>query len=66
MDVPIHQLITNPEAKANQVGAEDALVSIVDEANILIGCTDDNYIEYNSDANMSNQNLCLTLVVLLY
>ena len=48
----------------NQVSAEDASNPCIDETNIPIGCTDDNYIEYNSDANVSNQNLCLTLVVL--
>jgi hypothetical protein len=37
--------------------------SCVDETNVLIGCMDENYLEYNADANIPNMNMCLTLIV---
>ena len=40
--------------------------SCIDESNILIGCIDENYLEYNVNANINNVNLCITPVYELY
>ena len=34
--------------------------SCIDETNALIGCMDEDYLEYDANANVSNTNYCLT------